>query len=322
MSIKALERHLLPLMPFLNTDGVTEICINRPGEVFVEKHGKFITCEVSELEYRFLESLASLIAEFNNKDFPAPLLSGSLPTGERIQFVMNPACENEKLICSIRRQQMRDMTLEDYCENGAFDDVTSQVVKSTADKKLKILYHKKDILGFLKLAISSRKNILISGGTGTGKTTFLNACLKLIPEAERLITVEDTREVSVTQPNAVHLLFNEDDSRITALNIFKVCLRLRPDRIFLSELRGVEVWPYLRAANSGHPGSLSTVHADTPEGAITQLVFMMQQAGSTSSEEQIRSYIKSIINIVIQLKRCPSEGRFMAVSDIYFDQSI
>lgn len=124
----------------------------------------------------------------------------------------------------------------------------------------------------------------------------------------------------VSQSNAVHLLFNEDDRRITALNIFKTCLR--PDRIFLSELRGAEVWPYLRAANSGHPGSLSTVHADTPEGAFTQLVFMMQQAGSTSSEERIRNYIKSIVHVVIQLKRCPSEDRFMAVSDIYFNQSI
>ena len=143
--------------------------------------------------------------------------------------------------------------------------------------------------------------------------------MKSIPDHERLITVEDTREVAINQPNSVHLLFNEEDARITALNIFKTCLRLRPDRIFLSELRGAEVWPYLRAANSGHPGSLSTLHADTPEGAFTQLVFMMQQAGSTSSEEQIRKYIKSIIHIVIQLKRDPSPDRFMYVSDIYFN---
>lgn len=319
MSIKALERHLLPLMPFLNTDGVTEICINQPEEIFVERHSQFTRHVIKELEYGFLESLASLIAEFNSKDFPFPLLSGALPTGERVQFVMNPACENEKMVCSIRRHQMRDITLEDYQENGAFDDVVEQAIHSNVDEQLKKLYDDKNILGFLKLAIRGRKNILISGGTGTGKTTFLNACLKWVPQNERLITVEDTREVLVTQSNAVHLLFNEDDKRITALNIFKTCLRLRPDRIFLSELRGAEVWPYLRAANSGHPGSLSTVHADTPEGAFTQLVFMMQQAGSTSSEERIRNYIKSIIHIVIQLKRCPNENRFMAVSDIYFN---
>jgi type IV secretion system protein VirB11 len=320
MSQKALERHLMPLTPFLQMDGVTEICINNSKEIYVEKNGQFIRYAVDELEYDFLESLASLIAEFNNKDFPSPLLSGSLPTGERIQFVMNPACENNKFICSIRRQQVRDMSLEDYDHAKAFTEIITSASKSTINDQLQNLYHNKNILNFLKLAIEAKKNILISGGTGTGKTTFLNACLKWIPSTERIITVEDTREVVVTQPNAVNLLFNEEDERVTALKIFKVCLRLRPDRIFLSELRGAEVWPYLRAANSGHPGSLSTVHADTPEGAITQLVFMMQQAGTTSNEQQIREYIKSIINIVIQLKRCSSHNRFMYVSDIYFDQ--
>jgi type IV secretion system protein VirB11 len=320
MSIKALERHLLPLMPFLKMDGVTEICINKPKEVYLEKNGQFIRYEVDELEYDFLESLASLIAEFNNKDFPEPLLAGSLPQGERIQFVMSPACENHKLICSIRRPQMRDMSLDDYDHANAFSEIITPAPNSTINDQLISLYHQKDILNFLKLAIEAKKNILISGGTGTGKTTFLNACLKWIPSTERIITVEDTREVVMSQSNAVNLLFNEEDERVTALKIFKVCLRLRPDRIFLSELRGAEVWPYLRAANSGHPGSLSTVHADTPDGAITQLVFMMQQAGTTSNEQQIREYIKSIINIVIQLKRCSSQNRFMYVSDIYFDQ--
>lgn len=320
MSIKALEHYLIPLQPYLQADGVTEICINRPKEIYVEKHGQFIRYDIEELNYDYLETLAQLIAEFNHKDFPAPLLSGSLPTGERIQFVMNPACEKDKLICSIRKHQMQNMTLDDYDANGAFLDLKNHKNSITSSNdKLKEFYTKGDIQNFIHLAMQLRKNILISGGTGTGKTTFLNACLKCVPDHERLITVEDTREVSVNQANVVHLLFNEDDMRITSLNIFKTCLRLRPDRIFLSELRGAEVWPYLRAANSGHPGSLSTVHADTPESVFTQLVFMMQQAGSTSSDERIRQYIKSIINIVIQIKRDLSPNRFMYVSDIYFD---
>ena len=318
MSIKALERHLMPLMPFLKMDGVTEICLNQPKELYVEKQSQFVRYDVDELEYSFLESLASLIAEFNHKEFPAPLLSGSLPTGERIQFAMNPACEKNRITFSIRRQQVRDMSLDDYGDAGAFDELVMESPKLTIESRLKTLHDQKDILGFLRLAILSKKNILISGGTGTGKTTFLNACLKWIPLHERIITVEDTREVSVPHPNAVHLLFNEENENVTALKIFKTCLRLRPDRIFLSELRGAEVWPYLRAANSGHPGSLSTVHADTPEGAITQLVFMMQQAGSTSTEQQIRDYIKSIIHVVVQLKRCSSKNRFMYVSEILF----
>lgn len=317
MSIKALERHLAPLRKFLEGDGITEICINQPQEIFVEYAGRFVRHELPELEYGFLEAIAGLTAEYNNKEFPSPLLSGSLPGGERIQFVMNPACENQKIVCSIRRQQIRDLTLNNYQEFGAFDEI--KIDQPCHDEQLDKLFLKKDLLGFIQAAIFHKKNILISGGTGTGKTTFLNACLKCIPLNERVITVEDTREVKVNHPNTAHLLFNEDDHSVTALKIFKVCLRLRPDRIFLSELRGAEVWPYLRAANSGHPGSLSTIHADTPEGAFTQLVFMMQQAGSTSTEEQIRNYIKSIIHIVIQLKRDTAPGRFMYVSDVYFN---
>jgi len=317
MSNKALERHLLPLMYYLQKDGVTEISINRPGEIFVECNGRFSHYEVEELDYSFLEALAGLVAEFNNKDFPASIISGSLLNGERIQLILPPATEVGKIVCSIRRHQQKNLTLDDLIQKGAFNQIKNRE-NDHVDQQLRKLYQSNKMPEFLRLAIAERKNILIGGGTGTGKTTFLNACLKYIPAHERLITVEDTREVITHQPNAAHLLFNEENEQITALNIFKASLRLRPDRIFLSELRGDEVWPYLRAANSGHPGSLSTVHADTPEGAITQLVFMMQQAGSTSSEEQIRSYVKSIIHVVIQLKRDPDPERFMHVSEVWF----
>lgn len=322
MSIKALERHLMPLAPFLNQDGVTEICINRPGEVFVEQSGRFTQYVVPELEPPLLEALAALVAEFNSKDFPVPIVSGALLNGERAQFVLPPVAEMGKIVCSIRRHQKREMTLGDYQVNGAFDSLLSNENRGkNTEGNLRALFQQRNYLGFISRAIQFRKNILISGGTGTGKTTFLNACLKEIPANERLITVEDTREVHVTQSNAVHLLFNDEDSRMTSLEIFKACLRLRPDRIFLSELRGAEVWPYLRAANSGHPGSISTVHADSPEGAITQLVFMMQQAGSTSSEEQLRQYIKSIIHIVVQLKRDQRPGRFTRIDDVWFGEN-
>lgn len=209
----------------------------------------------------FLEALANLIAEFNHKAFPHPLLSGYLPTGERIQCIMPPACEKNNVIYSIRCHSRSNMSLEDYQKTGVFDEFTAvnkDTTKETASS-LKELHAGKNIAGFLKLAISAKKNMLISGGTGTVKTTFLNACLKLIPATERLITVEDTREVKLGQENKVHLLFNEDDKNITAEKLFKACLRLRPDRILLSELRGAEAWSFLRAANSGHPGSISTV---------------------------------------------------------------
>ena len=319
MSILALNRQLEPLMRYLHMDGVTEICINREHEIYIEKNSVFTRHEVKELSHNAINYLVSLVAEYNHKPYPYPLIAGKLPTGERVQFVMSPVSENGMIVGSIRRHQLRKMTLEDYRNRGAFDEISMhQPIDLPLDNLLNDLYHKKDTLGFLKTAIQAKKNIIISGGTGTGKTTFLNACLQLIPAEERLITIEDTREVMTIQPNVIHLLFNEDDSRMTAIKIFQACLRLRPDRLFLSELRGIEAWPFLRAANSGHPGSLSTVHADTPQGCFDQLVFMMQQAGSTTNDERIRSYIKSIVPIVVQLKRDPTKKRFMYVSEIYF----
>ena len=321
MSTKALEKHLEPLKPFLLEKGITEICINQPQVLFVEKNGVFTRHEVEILKFSFLEALANLIAEFNHKPFPCPLLSDYLPTGERIQCIMPPACEKDKIIYSIRCHSRRTMRLQDYQKAGVFDDyaaIKENTYHKTIDN-LKTLHEQKDIFGFLELAIQSKKNLIISGGTGTGKTTFLNACLKLIPHTERLITLEDTREVNIKQPNTVNLLFNEEDEQITASKLFKACLRLRPDRLFLSELRGSEAWSFLRAANSGHPGSMSTVHADTPQGCFNQLVFMMQQAGSTSSEENLRAYIKSIIPIVIQLKRSAHAARFVEIVEIYFN---
>jgi len=309
---------LRPFMPYLKNEAVTEICINKPEELFIEANGKFIRREIKELEFNYLESLAALVAEFNDKKFPDTMISGSLPKGERIQFVMPPACEKGKIVLSIRKHKKISLTLDDYENAGSFDGLSKATKQQSHNQKLKELYASGKILEFIKLAIKSKKNIVICGGTGTGKTTFLNACLKHISLHERLITVEDAREVSMPHLNTAHLLFNEENIPMNSLNIFKACLRLRPDRIFLSEIRGAEVWPFLRAANSGHPGSLTTVHADSVKGAFTQMVFMMQQAGSTSTEEQIRNYLKSILDVVVQLKRDTNPGKFVRVDEVWF----
>jgi type IV secretion system protein VirB11 len=327
MSTRALENSLQPLQPFLQQDGVTEICINQPGEVFVEQNQQFTRYEIPELTFSHLHTLVVLVGEYNHKlvNSEQPLLAGSLPNGARIQCVLPPACEKGKIICSIRRHQLHDKTLDDYQQQGLFDEVKAagkQAVGET-DKTLLSLYEAGDFYTFLCQAILAKKNILISGGTGTGKTTFLNACIKCIPAHERLITLEDTREVKVTQTNAVHLLAESEAQAhmsINLMDLFKACLRLRPDRILLAEIRGQEALAFLRAANSGHPGSFSTIHADTPQACFEQLTFMLQQAGMHASPDLLLAYIQKVVDIIVQLKRNSSGERFMQISDIFFNK--
>ena len=169
-------------------------------------------------------------------------------------------------------------------------------------------------------AILHKKNIIISGGTSTGKTTFTNACLRAIPKTERLITVEDAREIDLGQhPNRVHLLASKGGqgrANVTAQDLIEACLRLRPERIIVGELRGSEAFAFLRAINTGHPGSISTLHADTPEMALQQLKLVVMQAGLGMTPEDIMSYIKNVVDIVVQLKRGAKGRRY--ISEIYF----
>ena len=169
-----------------------------------------------------------------------------------------------------------------------------------------------------------KKNIIISGGTSTGKTTFMNAALKEIPESERIISAEDAREVNLEHlPNHVHLLASKGGqgrSNVTTQDLIEACLRLRPDRIILGELRGAEAFSYLRAINTGHPGSISTLHADTPKLALEQLILMIMQANLGITREQIKEYVEGVVNVIIQLKRGSGGKRY--VSEIYFKEQV
>jgi type IV secretion system protein VirB11 len=172
----------------------------------------------------------------------------------------------------------------------------------------------------LSYAIKNKKNIVISGGTSTGKTTFTNAALLEIPHEERLITVEDAREVQLPyHKNRVHLLASKGGqgrANVSTQDLIEACLRLRPDRIIVGELRGAEAFSFLRAINTGHPGSISTLHADTPDMALEQLKLMVMQAGLGMPPEEIKTYIKAVIDIVVQLKRASGGKRY--ISEIYY----
>lgn len=322
-----LYRALEPLKQFLDDPKVVEISVNRPGHVYVERlgadHMEFH--EIPALTSAEIINIGERVAAATNQFISAanPILSAALPTSERIQVVLPPAALDGGAI-SIRKQVVSDFSLENYRDNGSLDHVSVAVGGlSDTDRTLIVHLRRNDIYGFIKIAVLNRVSMLISGGTSSGKTTFLNACLKSIDPHERILTLEDTRELFPPQPNAVHLLASKGDqgtAGVTIQNLLEASLRMRPDRLFVGEVRGSEAFSFLRAINTGHPGSMSTVHADTPLGAYEQLVMMVMQSGLSSaySKADLMSYVRNVIPIVVQLRR---EGGKRGVSEIFFSRA-
>ena len=319
-----LKRALAPLAPFIEDPHVVEISVNRPGEVFIERlgadHMQFHA--IPALTSAEIEHIGERVAAASNQFVSRsnPLLSAALPSGERIQIVLPPAAADGGAI-SIRKQVVSDFTLAQYRDSGGLAKVAVTVGGlSVTEEKLIALLDADRIHDFIETAVRERVSILISGGTSTGKTTFLNACLKSVDEHERILTLEDTRELFPPHRNSVHLLASRGDqgtAQVTIQSLLEASLRMRPDRLFVGEIRGSEAFAFLRAINTGHPGSMSTVHADTPMGAYEQLAMMMMQTGMSSgySKQDLMSYIRMVIPVVIQLRR---DGGRRGVSEIYF----
>ncbi|CCF22112.1 Type IV secretion system protein virB11 / P-type DNA transfer ATPase VirB11 (plasmid) [Pseudorhizobium banfieldiae] len=319
-----LNRSLEPIRKFLDDPKVVEIAVNRPGQVYVERFGAdhMEHHEIDALTAREIENIGERVAAATKQFLNAanPILSAALPTGERIQVVLPPAAPDGGSI-TIRKQVVQNFSLQDYRDNGSLDKVSVAVGGlSDVDRELIAYLRAEKIYDFIHTAITKRVSILISGGTSSGKTTFLNACLNSVDVNERILTLEDTRELLPPQKNAVHLIASkggQGTANVIIQNLLESALRMRPDRLFVGEIRGAEAFSFLRAINTGHPGSMSTVHADTPLGAYEQLAMMMQQSGMSAgySKQDLMSYIQMVIPIVIQLRR---EGGKRGVSEIYF----
>lgn len=319
MSQVALQTFLAPMSGFLGQEGVTELSINRPGEGWIQKAGDMQRVDLPDLDAEHLRMVSGLIAESTQQELSPekPLLSATLPGGYRVQIVLPPAAEDYCL--SIRKPSAMHFDLPDYAAQGAFENTVLCRELALRDQTLIGLLRGNDFCSFIQAAIRSRKNILISGGTDTGKTTFLNACLREILDSERLITIEDVREVRLRQPNRVHLLASrggQGRAQVSPQQLIEASLRLRPDRIIMGELRGAEAFAFLRAINTGHPGSIATIHADLPLMAFEQLALMVLQANLGMTRPQIMDYIRQIIPIVIQLERGDQARR--SVSEVYY----
>lgn len=318
----ALRTHLRPLQRWFEAQGVTEVSVNRPGEVWIARQGEpyMERHAAAELKDEILLALAQQVATSTEQEVSRekPLLSAELPNGFRVQFVLPPA-SGRSVALSIRRPAVLDLALVDYERTGAFDLTNRRTPEEQqVERDLRDAHAAGDFASFLGMAVRARKNILISAGTDAGKTTLLNALLKEIPSRERLVIIEDARELRPPQANVVRLFYSRGDqglARVGAQELCEATLRLRPDRILLGELRGKEAFTYLRTINSGHPGSITTIHSDSPELAFEQLALMVMQGFPSIDRTLVVEYVRAVIPVVVQARR--SAGRRF-ISEIHY----
>jgi type IV secretion system protein VirB11 len=309
---------LAPFEATLSRTDVTDIYVNRPGELWIETIGGEVERHedpnISELSLaRLARQIAALTHQGVSREHP--LLGATLPDGARVQVVAPPATRGPMAL-AIRRHVAAALTLQDYAAGGHFAQTRTDASVKSLDEQLRALVGARRFAEALALAVRSRRNIVVSGGTSTGKTTFLNALLREIPKEERLIIIEDTPELVIEHNNAVGLVSVRGElgeAKVTANDLVSASLRMRPDRIILGELRGPEAFAFLRAINTGHPGSMTTVHADSPEGAIEQLVMLVLQGGTKLGPDDVRHYIRRSVDLFVQVGRTSGQRRVEGV---------
>lgn len=308
-----LEFYLAPLTPFLARDDVTDIYINRPGEVWIETLGGTIErLDEPALDTASLWRLVWQLASETSQGVSAqhPLLAATIPGGARVQVVAAPATRHG-LAIAIRQHRALAVALDDYGRSTS--------ARWTSDEEsvdVEALLAERNYPAILSWAVASRKNILISGGTSTGKTTLLNSLLRKIPPYERLICIEDTPELSLSHPNSVGLIAargSQGEAQVSSEDLLQAALRMRPDRIILGELRGPEAFTFLRAVNTGHPGSMTTIHADSPERAFVQLAMMALQIGLGLAYADVLALVREMVDVVAQVERLGGQRRITDV---------
>jgi type IV secretion system protein VirB11 len=313
------------LQPLLARPDVTEICINRPGQAFLETVCGWERESLPFADWGWCYRLAKLVANATRQRITeeSPLLSAALPTGERIQLVLPPATTPGCVAITIRKPASTVWTVAEMGRAGVFrhtrrscDELDSQ------EQHLLELLASHDYEAFLSRAVKAKKNIVVSGATGSGKTTFTKALIREIPAEERLITIEDANELDLaSHPNHVRLYYSKGDqgqAKIAPKQLLESCLRMRPDRILLAELRSDEAFDYLRNANSGHPGSITSVHASSAELAFEQLSLLVKQSpsGADLPRPEIKSLLYLLVDIVVQ---CGVVGRQRCIQEVWYE---
>jgi pilus assembly protein CpaF len=308
-----------PLEPLLADPAISDILVNNSNSVYIERHGKLEKTEVVFRDNRhLLQIIERIVSKVGRRiDESSPYVDARLADGSRVNAIIPPLAIDGPVL-SIRRFGVDPLRMEDL------------LMLKSIDERMKII-----LVG----AVKTRLNILISGGTGTGKTTVLNVLSEYIPATERIVTIEDSAELHLKQDHVVRLETRpaniEGRGEVTQRDLVKNALRMRPDRIILGEVRGGEALDMLQAMNTGHDGSLSTIHANTTRDAMARLDTMVLMAGLDLPERAIREQIAAAINIIVQLVRFSDgtrkvvkiseitgmEGNTIVMQDIFiFDQ--
>ncbi|HYU12684.1 MAG TPA: CpaF family protein, partial [Stellaceae bacterium] len=276
-----------PLEPLIADETVTDIMVNGPKQVYVERRGKLELTDVQFRDDQHLMNVATKIVTRVGRriDEARPLVDARLPDGSRVNIIIPPLALDGASV-SIRKFSKKSITLDTMAAGGSISPAMATI---------------------LKIASRCRLNILISGGTGSGKTTLLNALSRMIDGAERTVTIEDAAELQLQQPHVVRLETRtanlEGTGEINMRDLLKNALRMRPDRIIIGECRGEEALDMLQAMNTGHDGSMSTIHANSPREALTRLENMIGMAGINLPSRAVRTQIASAIHMICQVNR-------------------
>lgn len=276
-----------PIEPLLADDTVTDILVNGPDRIYVERHGRLELTAQKFRDNAHVINVAQRIAASVGRrvDESSPMVDARLPDGSRVNVVLPPLAIDGACI-AIRKFSKRNLTLSRMAQQGNLSPAMARL---------------------LEIAAACRLNVVISGGTGSGKTTLLNALSQHIDHRERILTIEDAAELQLQQPHVVRLETRPDNSEgvghVSQRELVRNALRMRPDRIILGETRGGEAFDVLQAMNTGHDGSMTTVHANTPRDAITRLESMVMMSHGSLPLLSIRHQIASAVNLIVQVER-------------------
>jgi pilus assembly protein CpaF len=282
-----------PLQNLINDEAITEIMVNSPEQVYVEKHGKLI---LSDVKFRnndhVLQIIHKIVSPLGRRvDESSPMVDARLTDGSRVNAIILPLALKGPCI-TIRKFPSNPLTIEKLISYNSLTD---------------------KMANFLENAVAAKCNIIVAGGTGSGKTTFLNVLSSFIPSTERIITIEDAAEIQLHQPHVVSLESRpsniEDKGEVTIRDLVRNSLRMRPDRIIVGEVRGAEALDMLQAMNTGHNGSLSTIHSNSPRDAITRLTTIVLYSGIDFPIKSIHEQIASAVDLIIYVERFPDGSR-------------